>query len=107
MCTNDEVSNKKLYPSFARTIPADGAIGPSIVALLDYFSWNRVGIYSEEGGKSWSKRGQFIDEYLRQKGKEISIHEKSPSGLGYTPIKHGDRIKQSLKKMIKYARGKM
>ncbi|KAK3705209.1 hypothetical protein QZH41_014003, partial [Actinostola sp. cb2023] len=103
MCTSDDVSNKELYPTFARTIPADGAIGPSIVAMLDYFKWGLVGIFSEEG-KSWAKRGQFIYDYLQQRGKKISIHEKAPPELVYSPEKHADRLKKSLKKITKYAR---
>lgn len=47
-CTNPEVSDKKLYPTFARTMPHDSQISMAVVSLLRKFQWNKVVfIYSD------------------------------------------------------------
>ncbi|XP_012940370.1 receptor-type guanylate cyclase Gyc76C [Aplysia californica] len=41
-CTDAEVSNRELYPTFARTKPTDSQISASVVSILKLFKWNRV-----------------------------------------------------------------
>ncbi|XP_076457284.1 speract receptor-like [Babylonia areolata] len=41
-CTETAVSNKRLYPTFARTKPTDSQISKSVVSLLRMFHWNKV-----------------------------------------------------------------
>jgi hypothetical protein len=41
-CTNHEVSDKNLYPTFARTKPHDSQISMAIVSLLLKFDWKKV-----------------------------------------------------------------
>lgn len=104
-CTSSAVSNKQLYPTFARTIPADGSLGPSVVAILDYFNWNQVGLMSEEK-QTWYTRGQFIESYLKQNGKKINIYEYTPTELSYKPDKDGAAITNKLEKIKTRSRGK-
>ena len=58
-----------------------------------------------EEDKTWHRRGEFIDAYLKGKGKTVSIHEKSPEQLGYRPARYEGRIKASLENMKKKSRG--
>ncbi|XP_071439399.1 guanylate cyclase 32E [Hetaerina americana] len=41
-CTHRETSDKKRYPTFARTRPPDTQISKSVVSLLLYFNWTQV-----------------------------------------------------------------
>jgi hypothetical protein len=41
-CTNRETSNKKEFPTFARTRPPDTQISKSVVAVLKVFNWTKV-----------------------------------------------------------------
>lgn len=76
-----------------------------MVAILDYFQWNEVGLMSEEK-QTWHTRAQFIEKYLKQNGKKVNIHELTPTELTYTPDKHEKRIRNSLEKMKTRSRGK-
>lgn len=48
-CTDAEVSNPQLYPTFARTKPTDSQISGSVVSILKLFHWNRVTFIHNEG----------------------------------------------------------
>ncbi|XP_011145363.1 guanylate cyclase 32E [Harpegnathos saltator] len=41
-CTHRETSNKKKYPTFARTRPPDTQISKSVVSVLKAFNWTKV-----------------------------------------------------------------
>ncbi|XP_014210339.1 guanylate cyclase 32E [Copidosoma floridanum] len=41
-CTNRETSNKKEFPTFARTRPPDTQISKSVIAVLKAFNWTKV-----------------------------------------------------------------
>ena len=48
-CSNYEVSNKALYPTFARTKPHDSRISMSVVSLLQKYNWRKVVfVYNKE-----------------------------------------------------------
>lgn len=42
-CTHQETSNKKDFPTFARTRPPDTQISKSVVSLLLAYNWTQVG----------------------------------------------------------------
>ncbi|XP_077980630.1 speract receptor-like [Glandiceps talaboti] len=50
-CAEYEVSNKELYPTFARTYPPDSQISKSLVALLKHFNWDVVTIVTSENAQ--------------------------------------------------------
>ena len=99
------VSDKELYPTFARTIFGDNSIGPSVVAVMKYFGWNRVGIISENE-EEWDRRGQFLASFLASEGKTVALHEKIMFALLYKPDKHGAHYQDVLNKMKSEARSK-
>lgn len=41
-CTHEETSNKKDFPTFARTRPPDTQISKSVVSLLLAYNWTQV-----------------------------------------------------------------
>jgi hypothetical protein len=41
-CTNRDVSDKVLFPAFARTMPHDSQISMAVVSLLRKFKWKKV-----------------------------------------------------------------
>lgn len=44
-CTNYETSNKKDFPTFARTRPPDTQIAKSVVSLLLAYNWTQVAFF--------------------------------------------------------------
>ncbi|KAL4241108.1 hypothetical protein ACF0H5_001886 [Mactra antiquata] len=47
-CSEVEVSDKKEYPTFARTKPPDSQISKSVVSVMKQFNWKKITfLYSE------------------------------------------------------------
>lgn len=46
-CTDSRVSDKSLYPSFARTFPPDTQVIHSIISLLEYYQWKKFSLIYE------------------------------------------------------------
>ena len=105
MCTSNAVSDKSLYPTFARTIFGDNSIGPSVLALMKYYDWDVVAIISEDRG-DWYSRANFLESYLTSQGKTVSSHEKLPHYWLYERAKDGARYQDILRKMQNKARSK-
>lgn len=47
-CKDQTVSDKKKYPTFARTVPSETKITRSLMALLQYHKWKKFTIIYEE-----------------------------------------------------------
>ncbi|CAJ0587054.1 unnamed protein product, partial [Mesorhabditis spiculigera] len=47
-CKDESVSDKRKFPTFARTVPAETEIVHSFIALLTEFGWKKFGIVHEE-----------------------------------------------------------
>lgn len=103
MCTSNAVSDKELYPTFARTIFGDNSISPSVLAILKYFNWNRVGIISEDAD-TWESRGDFLVSYLKSQGKSVSLQEKVKFHWLYKSETDGEHFQQVLMRMKTKAR---
>jgi guanylate cyclase len=41
-CADHKVSDKKLYPTFARTFPPNNQVTKSILSLLLHFEWSKI-----------------------------------------------------------------
>lgn len=50
-CTYSETSNKKKYPTFARTRPPDTQISKSVASVLLEFNWTHVSLYTAHRAK--------------------------------------------------------
>lgn len=103
MCSNPEVSYKKLYPTFIRTFAIDTKLTPSLLSLLNYFNWKRVAIIYENVTK-WIEMKNNMVKRLRAKGitvaQELLAH---PSAL-YRPQNHTDFYRDIMKKIKQEAR---
>lgn len=68
MCNSPELSNKTEYPTFARTLAVHNKILPTILAILNEFSWDKVAIVTE-------RKDQFIGttQYMKKEFKKNGI----------------------------------
>jgi len=46
-CRDSAVSNQRLYPTFARTIPSTSKVSKSIISLMKHFGWTRFQVKTE------------------------------------------------------------
>lgn len=99
------VSDKQLYPTFARTIFGDNSIGPSVSAIMNYFNWNLVGIISEEE-HDWKRRADFLESFLDSVGKTVTMHSRVPYYRLYKEKEHGEQFKEVLSQSKNKARSK-
>ena len=61
MCSSQDLSVKKLFPTFARTFPLADFVIPSIKKLLQTFNWTKVAvIYSNDSGKYLETSGELL-----------------------------------------------
>jgi hypothetical protein len=58
------LSDKTVYPTFARTLPPPEKIAKSIVAVLRHFNWDRVVVLAGQHGQRFIK---IKDEFLVSK----------------------------------------
>ena len=84
MCKEPELSNKKLYPTFARTYPGFKQLAPSLVALLKHFKWNKVALIE---GHMFEDTGKFIKKTFAGEG-IVTSHEV-PFSIPKIDYNHG------------------
>ncbi|KAF6020196.1 hypothetical protein EB796_021491 [Bugula neritina] len=64
-CSDAEVSNKKEYPTFARTKSTDSTVATSLIKLLKHYNWLKVTIITDDftfTGADWKPLTQEIKE---------------------------------------------
>ena len=75
MCSNPALSNKKEYPTFARTY-SDWT--PSLIKVLERFDWNIVAlIYTEKKEKFEAARKNLIKKF-ENSSRRIKVSCKQP-----------------------------
>ena len=47
-CTNYETSDKRLFPTFARTRPPDTQVSKSVLSLLLRYNWMKVAFFYKD-----------------------------------------------------------
>ena len=105
MCSNHEVSDKKLYPTFARTFAVDRELTPSVYSLLKYFKWNRLAIVYENVTK-WVEMKNYMVKTLREKGVNVTVELAMNQSAVYRPQNHSERYRSLFKKIKAEARSK-
>ena len=103
MCSNPEVSYKKLYPTFIRTFAIDTKLTPSLLSLLNHFNWKRVAIIYENVTK-WIEMKNNMVKRLRAKGITVAQELLTHPSAFYRPQNHTDHYKGLLKKIKEEAR---
>ncbi|XP_043943201.1 extracellular calcium-sensing receptor-like [Protopterus annectens] len=71
------LSNKKLFPSFLRTVPSDKFQSVGLAHLIKYFGWTWVGILAEESDYG-QQGGQTVKEELLTSAACIAFYESIP-----------------------------
>ncbi|PFX31871.1 Atrial natriuretic peptide receptor 1 [Stylophora pistillata] len=81
-CNEDVVSDKSLYPTFARTRPPNSQLSKSILAVLRKFSWARVAIIYCDGScfsqQRWDKTKEDMKTYFEENDIEVTYEVQMP-----------------------------
>ena len=80
MCGDPELSDKRKYPTFARTYPVAKQLTPSLIALLKNYNWNTVALVYDDNfleTKNHIKK-RFTKEHIA-----ISYEASVPSEIKY------------------------
>ena len=81
MCTDERLSDKKLFPTFVRTIPPISRLAPPVRALMKHFNWTRVGILSQNT-HPWSQSYVLVNN-LRGENLVVSTVQTMVFGVHY------------------------
>ena len=77
-CRDSAVSNHRLYPTFARTIPSTSKVSKSVISLMKHFGWTR---FQAVVGSlfNWKEAARTLTELAKQNGidmnKDVYFHE--------------------------------
>jgi len=83
-CNEDVVSDKSLYPTFARTRPPNSQLSKSILAVLNRFSWRIVAIVYCDSSENcfsqqpWEKTKEDMKRVFKANGIKVSYEAKMP-----------------------------
>ena len=66
-CSEHALSDKRTYPTFARTIPPTQKIAESIIAVLKHYDWRRIVVVA----------GKHLPMFSNVKGRMCSIYNGS------------------------------
>ncbi|GFR93323.1 guanylate cyclase [Elysia marginata] len=67
VCSEDEVSDKTRYPTFARTFPPAGQITKSVISLLKYYNWTKFSIiYGDTESKTYESVAMRLQELAQE-----------------------------------------
>ncbi|XP_067043577.1 atrial natriuretic peptide receptor 1-like isoform X3 [Acropora muricata] len=103
MCSNPEVSYKKLYPTFIRTFAIDTKLTSSLLSLLKYYNWKRVAIIYENVTK-WIEIKSNMVRRLRAKGITVALEMLTHPSARYKPENHTDNYRGIMRKIKEEAR---
>ena len=67
------MSNKELYPTFARTNAIHSQVAPSVIELMNYFGWKKVGIVCENN-TIWKDTCTFLKKNMESKGVNTTLN---------------------------------
>ena len=70
MCTNEKLSDKTLFPTFARTIPPISTLASPLYALMEHFNWSHVAIITQNNNQ-WAQCDALVGS-LNQEGVAVS-----------------------------------
>ncbi|KAK2572039.1 Speract receptor [Acropora cervicornis] len=103
MCSNPEVSYKKLYPTFIRTFAIDTKLTSSLLSLLNHYNWKRVAIIYENVTK-WIEIKSNMVRRLRAKGITVALEMLTHPSARYKPENHTDNYRGIMRKIKEEAR---
>ena len=105
MCSDPELSNKKKFPTFARTYPMTKQLTSALIALLKNFSWHTVALLTSSEHKYEVTR-RHVKENFSQKHITISYEAYVPSVIEYVDKTWDIKFPKLLRKIKERARSK-
>ena len=70
-CRDSAVSNHKLYPTFARTIPSTYKVSKSVISLMKYFGWTHFQAVVGES-TNWKEAATTLVDLAKQNEIDMS-----------------------------------
>ncbi|EDO34276.1 predicted protein [Nematostella vectensis] len=98
LCTNDVLSDKKDFSTFARTIPANSRLAPPLLKLLQLYDWAWIGLVVEDSPE-WRQRAQAMHTYLTLHGVTVAVQKTIQSASLYTTANDGAGFEKVLRSM--------
>lgn len=105
MCSSPELSDKKLYPTFARTFAVDSQVTPSVISLLKKFNWKRVAIIYENLTK-WIDLKDSMKHHFKNNGIKVSYEGSTLVPFAHYTEKLDERFRKMMAEIRKTARSK-
>ncbi|XP_031556269.1 atrial natriuretic peptide receptor 2-like isoform X2 [Actinia tenebrosa] len=103
MCSSTELSDKKLYPTFARTFAVDSQVTPSVISLLKKFKWTTVAIIYENLTK-WIDLKDSMKRHLKANGIKVSYEGSTIGPFALHSKVMDDRIREMMSEIKNKAR---
>uniref|UniRef100_A0A7E4URV4 Guanylate cyclase n=1 Tax=Panagrellus redivivus TaxID=6233 RepID=A0A7E4URV4_PANRE len=85
-CKDETVSDKKKYPTFARTVPAETAITKALISLLKHYNWHKFTIIYEQHSRNEELHSAIkaaIELENRENAKEKAFSIRNVSVVPY------------------------
>jgi len=101
-CPNPLTSDKKLFPTFARTRPPDTQISKSVASVLLKFNWKRVAIlYSKNSNRDFEAVARTIQSTISNYNIESVFTSAWTTTFhyGYTENPFRDLVERSYKRV--------
>ena len=105
MCTNEVLSDKTLFPTFARTAPPISRLVPPLDVLMKHFNWNRVGIIAQNS-QQWSQ-WNALERGLRGGGFVVGVSWTMTLGVHYNTSSLLPDFEKLLQSAAKESRSKL
>eukprot|EP00794_Sanderia_malayensis_P009190 gene9190-10164_t len=87
MCLDPELSNKKTYPTFARTVAMYRQLTPTLLALFNAFNWKRVAVFIEKTSLHQDS-AEFVVRKMKSKNINIAAQFFLPNPSNHQPDLH-------------------
>ena len=105
MCIDENLSDKVLFPTFARTVPPISRLSPPLIALMEHFRWTRVGIIAQTNHR-WS-HWKALESDLRNGGLAVGINLTLTMGVHFNVSSLLPEFEELFETVAKQSRSKL
>ena len=106
MCSAAELSDKKKFPTFARTFLVDSQVGPSLVSLLKHtYNWTRVAILYQDTTQWTSLKDHLLTEF-KKNGIDVAQAHMIKNEFNYRTLENEAEFRAALRDFKDKARSK-
>lgn len=100
-CGSELLSDKKVYPTFSRTVGTITSFIPVAVELMEKFGWNRIAIVVSNLAEVFETFGKKLKQSCEQKGYHVTYHVLEPILQGNKVVPSKLEIQQRIVESIK------